>query len=90
MESHPWVVGRQRRIKNSYSRKDAGFQRFNSVANYQEIGSSQTGTMTGGGRQEVIALPKDEALRLVQFRKDQGFPLKGEPDDVLSIRRITP
>ena len=45
---------------------------------------------TRGGRQEVIALPKDEGLRLVQFRKDQGFPLKGESDGVLFIRRITP
>jgi len=40
----------------------------------------------GGGHQEVIALPKPEAERLIQFRKDQGFPLKGEPDGVLPIK----
>jgi len=43
-------------------------------------------TQTGGGRQEVIALPKPEALRLIQFRQDQGFPLKGEPEGVRLIK----
>jgi hypothetical protein len=43
----------------------------------------QTGN---GGCQEVIALPKPEAERLIKFRQDQGFPLKGEPDGVRLIK----
>jgi hypothetical protein len=41
---------------------------------------------TGGGCQEVIALPRSEALRLIEFRKDQGFPLKGELDGIRLIK----
>jgi hypothetical protein len=41
---------------------------------------------TGGGRQEVIALPRNEALRLIEFRKNQGFPPKGEADGIRLIK----
>jgi hypothetical protein len=45
---------------------------------------------TGGGRQEVIALPRNEAFRLIEFRKNQGFPLKGEADGIRLIKNGIP
>jgi hypothetical protein len=38
------------------------------------------------GHQVVIALPKSQALRLLKFRQDQGFPLRGEKESVRPIK----
>jgi hypothetical protein len=40
---------------------------------------------TNGGRQKVIALSKSETNRLIAMRKADGFPIKGEADEICPI-----